>query len=41
MSLLSVKIEKWLSIAQQNVWIRQRESGNPEDICALETPLNE
>jgi hypothetical protein len=41
MSLQSIKVEKWLSIAQQSVWIRQRGSKNPEDICAFEPRLNE
>lgn len=41
MSLQSVKVEKWLSIAQQNVWIRQRGSGDANDMCAFEPPLTE
>ena len=32
-------IEKWLSIAQQNAWIRQRGSGDANDICAFEEAL--
>ncbi len=34
-------IEKWLSIAQQNPWIRQRGSQDANDTCAYEEPLNE
>ena len=34
-------IEKWLSIAQQNPWIRQRGSGDANDICAFEEALSE
>ena len=41
MSLQSYKVEKWLSIAQQNVWIRQRGSGDANDMCAFEPPLTE
>ena len=41
MSLQSYMVEKWLSIAQQNVWIRQRGSGDANDTCAFEPPLAE
>lgn len=41
MRLQSLTIERWLSIAQQNVWIRQRGSGNAKDVCAFEPPLSE
>ena len=34
-------IEKWLSIAQQNPWIRQRGSSDANDTCAFEPPLSE
>ena len=34
-------IEKWLSIAQQNPWIRQRGSGDANDTCAFEESLSE
>jgi len=34
-------IEKWLSIAQQNAWIRQRGSQDANDTCAFEEPLSE
>ena len=37
----SLIFEKWLSIAQQNPWIRQRGSGDANDMCAFEPPLNE
>ena len=37
----SVIVEKWLSIAQQNPWIRQRGSQDANDTCAFEEPLNE
>ena len=39
MSLQSVNVEKWLSMAQQNIWIRQRGSGDADDICAFEQVL--
>ena len=41
MSLQNLFIEKWLSIAQQNIWIRQRGSGDTNDTCAFEQPLKE
>lgn len=41
MSLQSSRVEIWLSIAQQNAWIRQRGSGDANDICAFEPPLTE
>ena len=34
-------VEKWLSIAQQNPWIRQRGSGDANDTCAFEPSLTE
>ena len=34
-------IEKWLSIAQQNAWIRQRGSQDANDVCAFEPSLTE
>ena len=37
----SLIVEKWLSIAQQNPWIRQRGSQDANDTCAFESPLNE
>ncbi len=37
----SVIVEKWLSIAQQNPWIRQRGSGDANDTCAFEEALTE
>lgn len=33
-------INTWLEIAQNNVWIRQRGSFDPEDDCAFEPPLS-
>ena len=41
MSLQSLRVEIWLSIAQQNPWIRQRGSGDANDICAFEPPLTQ
>jgi hypothetical protein len=41
MSSQSLKIENWLSIAQRNIWIRQRGSGDVNDMCAFEPPLKE
>ena len=41
MSLQSLKVEGWLSIAQQNPWIRQRGSGDANDMCAFEDSLTE
>jgi hypothetical protein len=41
MSLQSVKVEKWISIAQQNPWIRMRGSGDANDICAFEPALTQ
>ncbi|MFW9874227.1 MAG: hypothetical protein ACFFG0_14070 [Candidatus Thorarchaeota archaeon] len=32
-------INMWLEIAQNNVWIRQRGSFDPNDDCAFEDPL--
>ena len=37
----SLIVEKWLSIAQQNPWIRQRGSGDANDTCAFEEALSE
>ncbi len=37
----SLTIEKWLAIAQQNPWIRQRGSGDANDNCAFEEALSE
>ena len=31
--------EAWLKIAQENIWIKQRGSMNPNDDCAFEDPL--
>jgi len=39
MSLQSINVERWLSIAQQNVFIRQRGSKDENDICAFEPAL--
>jgi len=41
MSLQILRVEIWLSIAQQNPWIRQRGSGDANDICAFEPPLTQ
>ncbi|KKN48063.1 hypothetical protein LCGC14_0656530 [marine sediment metagenome] len=32
-------IGKWLEIAQNNIWIKQRGSHDPNDDCAFEDPL--
>lgn len=40
MTQQSLIVEKWLSIAQQNPWIRQRGSGDANDTCAFEEALN-
>ena len=41
MSLQILRVEIWLSIAQQNPWIRQRGSGDANDICAFEPALTQ
>ena len=41
MELQKSMVSKWLSIAQQNVWIRQRGSKDPNDMCAFEDSLTE
>lgn len=41
MSLQNLLVEKWLSIAQQNIWIRQRGSGDANDVCAFDPPVTE
>ena len=41
MTQQSFILEKWLSIAMQNPWIRQRGSGDANDTCAFEDALSE
>jgi len=41
MELQKSMISEWLSIAQQNPWIRQRGSGDANDTCAFEDSLTE
>ena len=41
MRLQGVNVERWLSIAQQNAFIRQRGSRDENDICAFEPALTQ